>query len=228
MKRILYGIAIVACLILPIHATAETWISGYTGFLSTTDSNVSFMAPPLKGNVGGVATEWTPLVGITLGYDFNSVTQTPFRYFGVALDFSFNSYTQPQQLRGGTFIPPSVSQVVVPQITGHQFALTFFVKAQAPVFGDKFVPYMMVGPSIVWTTSDFSNLGGPTQTSTDVGVTVEAGFNWFLTPHLSIGPAFRYRHAWGPEFEFRRHINYVVAKTESDQFAAVLRLTYHF
>lgn len=227
VKRVLCAIAAL-CFLLPALATADVWLSGYTGFLSTADSNVSFKAPPLKGSLSGVTTEWTPLVGITLGYDFNTVTQTPLRYFGVALDFSFNSYSQPQQLRGGTFIPPYVFQAMLPQVTGHQFALTFFVKAQAPMFSNKFVPYIMVGPSIVWTTSDFSNLGGPTQTSTDVGVTTEVGFNYFLTSHLSIGPAFRYRHVWGPNFEFRRPVNYIVAKTENDQFAAMVRLTYHF
>ena len=62
------------------------------------------------------------------------------------------------------------------------------------------VPFVMAGPAVVWSESNFSNVGGSKKTSTDVGVVVELGLEYFVVPQLSIGPSFRYRHVFGPTF----------------------------
>ncbi len=63
------------------------------------------------------------------------------------------------------------------------------------------MPFLMFGPSVVWTNSDFSNWGGNTKTSTDFGIVAEVGVEFFVCPKLSIGPSFRFRHVWGPTYE---------------------------
>ena len=63
----------------------------------------------------------------------------------------------------------------------------------------RLVPFLMAGPAIVWTTSNFSNFGGGSKTATDLGVVAEVGLEFFMWPHLSIGPSFRYRHVFGPK-----------------------------
>ena len=60
------------------------------------------------------------------------------------------------------------------------------------------MPFLMFGPSVVWSNADFSNYGGGSQTSTNFGLVAEVGLEFFVCPTVSIGPSFRYRHVFGP------------------------------
>ncbi|MFA5183628.1 MAG: hypothetical protein WC405_20155, partial [Syntrophales bacterium] len=83
-----------------------------------------------------------------------------------------------------------------------------------PLMGDerftrgKLVPFLMFGPSVVWTSPDEGD------TRTDFGVITELGLEYFLIPQLSIGPSFRYRHVWTGEGQ--------------NQYMVLGRLAYHF
>ena len=72
----------------------------------------------------------------------------------------------------------------------------------------RFVPFLMAGPAIVWTTP---NLG---DNRTDPGVVTEVGFEYFVIPQLSIGPSYRFRWLSEGGGEY--------------QHTALGRLAYHF
>ena len=103
-------------------------------------------------------------------------------------------------------IQPAQRQTV-PNINGNQFALAFLGRFQYPLMGSerftrgRMVPFLMFGPAVVWSNSDFNNFGGSSKTSTDFGIVAEVGVEFFICPQLSIGPSFRYRHVFGPTFE---------------------------
>ena len=86
------------------------------------------------------------------------------------------------------------------------------------------MPFLMFGPSVVWTNSDFSNFGGNTKTSTDFGLVAEAGLEFFICPQLSIGPSFRYRHVFGPTYSDQ----FVKIDSALNQFMILGRLAWHF
>lgn len=235
MKKVLLAFLCIAILAMP--AFGEVWVGGQLGSTSTADGNVDFKAPPLKGTLNGITTDWAGTVGIIVGYNFEAQKYNLpqwMDYFGVAMDFSYNGFNQPAQRGSGSFIPPFVTSVGLPQLSGSQYALTFLARAHYPFMKDevfprgRLFPFVMVGPSIVWTNSDFTNYGGGAQTSTDVGFVVDAGLDYFVVPNLSIGPVFRYRHVWGPNFSFNRPQNFVNVSTNLDQFTAMLRVAYHF
>ena len=87
------------------------------------------------------------------------------------------------------------------------------------------MPFLMFGPAVVWSNSDFSNFpGGSSQTSTDFGLVAEVGVEFFVCPTVSIGPSFRYRHVFGPSYSDQ----FVDADMALNQFMIMGRLAYHF
>jgi opacity protein-like surface antigen len=111
-------------------------------------------------------------------------------------------------------------------------ALALLLKAKYPflkddVFpGGRLLPYVMFGPAAVWTTS----LTNTTfeQTSTDVGFVAETGLQYFFVQNFAAGVGFRYRHTWGPGYDFRRAVNFVDLSTNTDQYSVLMRVSYHF
>ena len=156
--------------------------------------------------------------GAIIGYNFCMPYRQPWeRYFGVALDFQWNQFNHPGIDDFGN-------------INGNQFALSFLGRLQYPFMGSerftrgRIVPFLMFGPSVVWSTADFSNYGGGSKTSTDFGLVAEVGVDFFVCPTVSIGPSFRYRHVFGPTFEDSG----VKIDSSLNQFMVMGRLAYHF
>jgi opacity protein-like surface antigen len=222
-------LALLCCiLLLPTIAAAEGntnygdwWIGGQIGGVFTPDQTATLTAPTLfPGQQFRRSIQTDPgfSAGAIGGYNF-CMPYRPIweRFFGVALDFQWNQFNHP----GKNFFP---------SIPGNQFALSFLGRLQYPLMGSerftrgRIVPFLMFGPSIVWSNSDFSNYGGGSRTSTDFGIVAELGAEFFIIPQLSIGPSFRYRHVFGPTFSFQgARIN-----TDLDQFMVLGRLAYHF
>ncbi len=155
--------------------------------------------------------------GAIVGYNFCMPYRPSWqRYFGVALDFQWNQFNQSIGDFSGS-------------LNGNQFALGFLARVQYPLMGDesftrgRWVPFLMAGPAVVWTSSDFKDFGG-NKTSTNIGVIAEIGLEYFIIPQLSIGPSFRYRHVFGPNNEFLN----VKIDSQLDQFMVLGRLAYHF
>jgi len=215
----------------------EWWVGGQIGgvFTPNTGSTSTFTPPSTFTTITGGNQEGPPLTttttipgqqttcslktdpgfsaGAIVGYNFcMKYRQEWERYFGVALDFQWNQFNHPG-------------------IGGNQYALSFLGRVQYPLWGsEKFtagrlVPFLMAGPAIVWTNSDFSNFGGGSQTATDLGVVAEIGLEFFMWPHLSIGPSFRYRHVFGPSYSNPQNVD---IPSQLDQFMVLGRLAYHF
>jgi opacity protein-like surface antigen len=221
-RTMIKRLALLCCiLLLPTIGAAqgttnygEFWVGGQVGALFTSEADWNFDSPFGGGAFRNVGTQVAVTAGGIVGYNFCMSYRQPWeRYFGVALDFSWNQFTQGR----------------VP-IDGNQFALAFLARGQYPLMGSeifkygRLVPFIMVGPAIVWSNSDFSNLGGDSRTSTDVAIVAEIGLDYYIIPHLSIGPSFRYRHVFGPGYEFQN----VNVDTNLNQFTLLARLAYHF
>ena len=168
---------------------------------------------PGRHITGNLKTDPGFSAGAIVGYNFcRPYRQVWERYFGVALDFQWNQFNHTD-------------------LGGNQFALAFLGRVQYPLMGsEKFtagrlVPFLMAGPAIVWTTSNFSNFGGGSKTATDLGVVAEVGLEFFMWPHLSIGPSFRYRHVFGPSYSAPSIVD---VSSQLDQFMVLGRLAYHF
>ncbi len=217
-------LALICCiLLLPTIAAAEGttnygdfWIGAQVGGVFTPDRSVNVSGFGLNGTINNVSTDPAVKAGLIVGYNFcMSYRPSWQRYFGVALDFSWNQFNQ------------SVEDI---KVNGNQFTLAFLARAQYPLQGDdsftrgRWVPFIMAGPAIVWSDSDFKNFGEGSKTSTNIGVVAEIGLECFLTPQLSIGPSFRYRHVWGPTNDFQN----VKLDSQLDQFMVLGRLAYHF
>ena len=88
----------------------------------------------------------------------------------------------------------------------------------------RFVPFAMLGPAIVWSNSNFSNFNAGSKNCINVGIVTEVGFEYFMVPHLSIGPSVRYRHTFGPNYTGQN----VKVSSNTDQFSIIGRVAYHF
>jgi len=219
-------LALFCCiLLLPAIAAAEGttnygdfWVGGQVGGVFTLSRTAEVPArPPVFQRSVNIDTDAAFSAGAIVGYNFcMPYRQIWERYFGLALDFQWNQFNQSIDNFSGR--------------SGNQYALGFLARAQYPLMGDenftrgKWVPFIMAGPAIVWTSSNFSAFGGGTKTSTDVGVLVELGLEYFIIPQLSIGPSFRYRHVFGSNQNFDN----VTINQHLDQFMVLGRLAYHF
>lgn len=219
-------LALLCCiLLLPTIAAAEGntnygdfWVGGQIGGVFTLDRKVNVEAFGFQfTSRNSISTDAAFSAGAIVGYNFCLPYRQPWeRYFGVALDFQWNQFNQ------------SIGDS--PTLNGNQFALAFLARAQYPLMGDesftrgRWVPFIMAGPAVVWTNSNWSKFGGGSTTSTDIGVVVELGLEYFIIPQLSIGPSFRYRHVFGPNNDFQN----VKIDSQLDQFMILGRLAYHF
>jgi opacity protein-like surface antigen len=230
IKRL--ALLICCILLVPTIAAAQGttnygdfWVGGQVGGVFTLDRNVdvSFQGQRLF-TADNVSTDPGFSAGAIIGYNFCMPYREPWeRYFGVALDFQWNQFNHPgEDFPGGDF-----------KIKGNQFALSFLGRLQYPFMGSerftrgRIVPFVMFGPSVVWTTQSISSSGflnGGSQTSTNFGLVAEVGVEFFLCPQLSIGPSFRYRHVFGPNYS----IGPVDIDTNLNQFMVLGRLAWHF
>ena len=158
-------LVVICCiLLLPTIAAAEGtmnygdfWVGGQIGGVFTPNTDVTFSSPLFPGQeaTGSLRTNPAFSAGAIVGYNFCMPYRPAWeRFFGVALDFQWNQFTHPgRDIDGCNF----------PKIGGNQFALSFLGRLQYPLMGsEKFtrgriVPFLMFGPSVVWSTADFSN-----------------------------------------------------------------------
>ena len=214
-------LVVICCiLLLPTIAAAEGnmnygdfWVGGQVGALWTTETRVEAF-----NRTFNLGTEPAVTAGAIVGYNFCMSYRPAWeRYFGVALDFQWNQYRQ-DKFGSET------------ENNGNQFALALLGRLQYPLMGsEKFtrgriVPFVMFGPAIVWTNSDFGINGGSSKTSTNFGLVAEVGVEFFICPQLSIGPSFRYRHVFGPTYSFGP----VDFDSNLNQFTLLARLAWHF
>ena len=156
-------LALLCCiLLLPTIASAATqaadvnhgewWVGGQLGGVFTPDEDVTLTVPGGQFNVNGqqfnfngrsinrsIKTDTAFSAGAIVGYNFcRPYKEVWQRYFGAAVDFQWNEFNHPD-------------------VKGNQYALSFLARLQYPLGGSerftygRFVPFLMAGPSIVWS-----------------------------------------------------------------------------
>jgi opacity protein-like surface antigen len=174
--------------------------------------------------------------GLLFGYDFVNYGTGAYpypdwmKYFGVMVDVS---YTQMNFSSQGRLLN-SGQTVFTPGVDGSNVALTFLLAAKVPcvVSADypngRLNPYVGVGPSLMFTSMDFSNFGGSSNTSTNIGLVAEAGVRYMITPAFSADVAYRYRYMY-PSMSFTAPgIGNVTVGGPVNNSQVIMRLAYHF
>ena len=189
---------VVLCCILLLPAIAAA---------QTPEGNTNYGDFWVGGQVGGLFSDETVAAvapGAIVGYNFCMPNRQPWeRFFGVALDFQYNK-----------FIPRNWPGF------GDQFALALLARLQYPLMGSerftrgRLVPFFMFGPAVVWTNPEFGD------NRTDFGVIAEVGVEFFICPHLSIGPSYRYRYVGGG--------THTAISTDTHHHMVLGRLVWHF
>ena len=176
------------------------------------------LGPNFTGNssvdVGGKTFSQYPTnagfaVGAIGGYDFDNRNRVPnwMKYFGGAVDFTYNTFTQPEY-RGFS------------RNVGNQYALTFFLKARYPLMKStafpegRLVPYLMAGPGVLFTN-----------TNTNACIAIEPGVEYYVTPKVTVGASYRFRHAFGNTMS---SVNEAYKNDGQNQHMVLARVAYHF
>jgi len=155
--------------------------------------------------------------GVMFGYDFTNygagAANFPdwMKYFGVAVGVSYNplylTAQGNQSIVTNTFASSGVTKTqtlflpVSNNVDGSNFMLTFLVTGKIPLMVDKeypngrLAPYVGVGPGVVFTNIDLTNIGGRNQSFTNVALVTEAGIRYMVTPQFSADLAYRFRYS---------------------------------
>jgi hypothetical protein len=230
-KAYVLGMAVLLTAMLALSGVAHSamWVGAQLGGNFVGASDVS---------IGGASasTYFKPAVigGMALGYDFINTGFGAYawpdwaKYFGVSTDITYNRLNLADLGHSG----------LGSNVNGYCVTWSFLLRAQYPFMPDsevpsgRIVPYIAVGPAIMWSGSDFTlPLGDVTRITnsrfsshqTNIALVVEPGIRWMAMKNISIDTAFRYRYA-APSWDF----NGVDVSSTLNQFSFLLRANYHF
>jgi opacity protein-like surface antigen len=176
--------------------------------------------------LGGAGFATSVIGGAIIGYDFVNSGFGAYawpdwmKYFSIATDITYNRL-QLNSL-GGHDAPAGLN--------GYCVAWTFLFMGHYGLFPDSIVPsgrvnpYLGVGPAIVWSGVDFTNIGLSMGSATNVALVVEPGIRWMAFPNVSIDTAFRFRSAT-PSYDTSGG---TLKINPLHQFTFLVRANYHF
>jgi opacity protein-like surface antigen len=174
--------------------------------------------------------------GLVFGYDFVNYGTGAYpypdwmKYFGVMVDVSYTQMNFSAQNRS---VSPAVA-FTSPSVDGGNTALTFLLTGKIPCMVDsdypngRLNPYIGVGPTVLITSMDFTNLGGNNSTSVNVGLVAEAGVRYMITPAFSADLACRYRYAQPSISTTLPGVGNVDMHGDMNNYQGIARLAYHF
>jgi hypothetical protein len=237
-KGYVLGMAVVlaALLALPGVGQSAMWVGAEIGGNFPLSSTVKI------GNVDLEDFTFNASVigGAIIGYDFVNSGFGAYnwpdwmRYFSFATDITYNRLNTPSSQTvnvnvGGATVPATVGR-----FKGYELCWTFLFMAHYGFFPDsevptgRVVPYLGVGPAILWTGLDSGNVGVGNASSTNIALVVEPGIRWMCLKNVSIDTALRYRYA-SPSWEFNTPIGTGDVKVSGlNQLAFLVRANYHF
>jgi hypothetical protein len=180
--------------------------------------------------------------GAIIGYDFVNSGFGAYawpdwmKYFSFATDITYNRLVMESGAGGIANVLPVNSRM-----NGYCIAWTFLFMAHYGFMPDsevptgRIVPYIGVGPAILFTGANFSLPAPPprvtaisnsrfTTSATNVALVVEPGIRWMAMKNVSIDTAFRWRYAvpsWGNDVV-------TIKANPLNQFSFLLRANYHF
>jgi opacity protein-like surface antigen len=230
MKKKVYvvGVAVLLAALLALSGVAQSamWVGAELGGNFPLNSDIK---------VGGFGTGSTPIMasvigGAIIGYDFVNegfgARAWPdwMRYFSFAMDITYNKMNVASGRHGIARALPGGSY-----LEGYNLAWTFLFMAHYGFFPDseiptgRVIPYIGVGPAIVWSGTDAGSFGVGAGTATNVALVVEPGIRWMCMKNVSIDTAMRYRRL-EPSFD----VSNVTVKVPLNMLAFLVRANYHF
>jgi hypothetical protein len=220
------AVLVTALLALSGVAQSAMWVGGEIGGNFPTSPSGSVDVNGVT--VGGAGFAASVIGGATLGYDFvnsgfGAYTWPDWmKYFSIATDITYNRLRM-NSLGGHSSNVPSGTE-------GYCVAWTFLLMAHYGLFPDSIIPsgrvnpYLGVGPAIVWSGMNFTNLGLSSGSGTNVALVVEPGIRWIALPNVSIDTAFRWRYL-NPSYDTNGG---TVKISPLNQFTFLVRANYHF
>ncbi len=259
MKKIyVIGLAVLLATVLALPAQSAMWVGGELGanFIGNSDFDIDARVGniPITATAGNVHFDNPQVIGgLTIGYDFVNTGFGGYaypdwmKYFSFATDFTYNRMSvRSQQLKlsninvNGTVIQPFNVPVNVAlpgvRMDGYMMAWTFLFMAHYGFLPDsevpsgRLVPYVGVGPCILFTKTNLKSFGGSLG-STDIALVAEGGLRFMALKNVSIDLAFRYRYA-NPSYDFGSAALGVPASVKLDttvnSYSILTRVSYHF
>jgi opacity protein-like surface antigen len=217
-------------------ASSEMYIGGQFGPNFNSSMDVKVSGPFATNTIYNMKPRTGFTSGLVFGYDFvnyrTGAANYPdwMRYFGVMVDVSYTQMNFSAQRR----TVANNKTIFSPSVDGGNTALTFLFTGKLPCMVDseypngRLAPYVGVGPSILFTSMDFSNLGGSNTTGVNVGLAAEAGVKYMITPSFSAGLAYRYRYAQPSVSNTLAGVGNVTMKGPMNNSQIIGRLAYHF
>jgi len=241
-KTYVLGVAVVLAGLLALSGVAQSamWVGAQLGGNFQPGTSMSFSG---YGVSATQHTEIRPSVlgGVTLGYDFVNSGFGAYawpdwmKYFSFAMDLTYNRLTI--QDHG-----PDIGQYFSSnsRLNGYEVAWSFLFMAHYGFLPDsevptgRVVPYIGVGPAIIFTGVQFttpgvfhrfgqySSNGG--DSAINVGLVVEPGVRFMCMKNVSVDTAFRYRYSqpsWSDD-------NVTIKTKPLHQLGFLVRANYHF
>ncbi len=241
MKRahVILGLALALTLVIAGTAQSAMWVGAQVGanFSANTDVDIS-----VNGNTflkyNSAAVEPAVIAGLTIGYNFVREGFLGYnwpdwmKYFSFATDFTFNRYDMRQQTLNGTVLGVPFTAATMPRAEGTIAAWTFLFMGGYPLFpdsevpGGRVVPYLGVGPGIVFSSLNTA-LIDQSASSVDIALVAEAGVRFMALKNVSLDVAFRYRWCQ-PTYSYTVGGTNAEISVDANQFSALCRASYHF
>ncbi len=255
------GLVVLLATVLALPAQSAMWVGGDLGatFIGNSDIDVRVTAPGVAAaaTAGNVHFDNPQVIGgLTIGYDFVNTGFGGYaypewmKYFSFATDFTYNRMSiRSQNLHlnninvNGNIIQPFNLPVNVAlpgtRMDGYMMAWTFLFMAHYGFLPDsevptgRLVPYVGVGPCILFTKTNLKSFGG-SWGSTDLALVAEGGLRFMALKNVSIDLAFRYRYAQPSTYEFGSAavqgigVSSVKLDTTVNSYSILTRVSYHF
>jgi len=249
---------VAAVMALPGAAHSSMWVGGELGgnFIGNNSIDARASIPGFNASATANNVKWnnpTVIGGITLGYDFVNTGFGGYnypswmQYFSFATDFTYNRNdisSQTLHVSGvnvngvnlGNFRIP-LNTITGGRLEGYMAAWTFMFMAHYGFLPDsevptgRLVPYVGVGPAILWSGINAGKFGLGNASSTNVALVAEGGIRFMALKNVSLDAGFRYRYAT-PEYSFNGHIGKTPinadVSTTINAFSFLFRANYHF
>jgi len=230
MKKKMYvlGVAALVAAMLALSGVAQSamWVGAELG--GNYPLNMDVSAGPYST---GIQIQPSVIGGATIGYDFVNSGFGAYawpdwmKYFSFAMDLTYNRFN----VRGANqdFAYNTVFWNNS-YLKGYEVCWTFLFMAHYGFLPDsevptgRIVPYIGVGPALLWTGFENPFANGGTH-AMNVALVVEPGIRWMALPNVSIDTAMRYRYA-SPSYE----VGHVDLSSTVHQLSFLVRANYHF
>ena len=244
MKKKMYvlGVAALVAAMLALSGVAQSamWVGAELGGNFPLDTKANIDVGRFSATLDSIGIRPSVMGGAMIGYDFVNSGFGAYawpdwmKYFSFATDITYNKFN----INGGQTVGVTINNInfgnaVLPNrasLKGYEVCWTFLFMAHYGFLADsevptgRIVPYIGVGPAILW--SGFENpVGNGGANAMNVALVVEPGIRWMALSNVSIDTAMRYRYA-APSYDIANNVN--VTLSPLHQIAFLLRANYHF